>query len=239
MDQRRVERAVTALWCRELGALLLLDVPVLGALEVVAQEIEPLAAVTVALQSSVQAGDSLGQRIAEFDEVFPPILRAAALAGEANGRLAEALVAVSECLQQSASLNIPRTSRERLAELAEQTAPAPAVTVSRRLINRAIEVGARRLRLTGGSEGGVAEVELGGRWQELQEIDPALFGPLCRRVKLMADIPYWISEPAVGTIQLNTAEQGEWTVAVQAIPDEDGIGQHIEMTLMPRDRRPA
>lgn len=234
MDQRRVDRAMMALWCRELGTLLLLDVPVLGALEVVAQEIEPLAAVTVQLQASVQAGDVLGQRIAELDQVFPPIVRAAALAGDARGRLGEALEAVSECLHQSASLNIPRTSRERLAELAEQAAPAPAVTVSRRLINEAIEMGARRLRLTGGSEGGLAEVEMNGRWQELEELDRALFAPLCRRVKLMADIPYWIAEPAVGTIQLTTTEQGEWNVAVQAIPDDDGIGQHIEMTLMPR-----
>ena len=237
MDNRRVDRAVMALWCRELGELLLLGVPALGALEVVAQEIEPLAAVSVTLQASVQAGDALGQRIAEFSDVFPPILRAAALAGEANGRLAEALVAVGGCLHQSASLNVPRTSRERLAELAEQAAPAPAVTVSRRLINRAIEMGARRIRLTGGSEGGIVDVEIGGCWQELEEIDRALFGPLCRRVKLMADIPYWIAEPSVGTIQLSTTEQGEWTVAVQAIPDEDGIGQHVEMTLMPRDRR--
>ena len=239
MEQRRVERAVMALWCRELGELLLLDVPTLGALEVVAQEIEPLAAVTVALQASVQAGDSLGQRIAEFDDVFPPILRAAALAGEANGRLPEALVVVGECLQQSAALNVPRTTRERLAELAEQSAPAPAVAISRRLIIRAIELGARRLRLAGGSEGGVAEVEVCGRWQELQQIDCGLFAPLCRRIKLMADIPYWIAEPSVGTIQFNTAEQGDWTLAVQAIPDEDGIGQHVEMTLMPRDRRLA
>jgi hypothetical protein len=234
MDQRRVDRAVMALWCRELGELLLLDVPVLGALEVVAQEIEPLAAVSVSLQASVQAGDSLGQRIAEFDEVFPPIVRAAAIAGQANGRLAEALVAVAGCLRESAALSIPRTSRERLAELAEMAAPTPAVAMSRRLINRAIEMGARRMRLTGGSEGGLAEAEVGGRWQELQEIDRMLFGPLCRRMKLMADIPYWIAEPAVGTMRINTAEQGEWTVAVQAIPDEDGIGQHIEMTLMER-----
>ncbi|MGI5817221.1 MAG: type II secretion system F family protein [Armatimonadota bacterium] len=234
MDQRRVDRAVMALWCRELGALLRLGVPVLGALEVVAQEIEPLAAVTVELQASVQAGDALGRRIAEFSDVFPPLLRAAALAGEANGRLAEALCAVAECLQQSASLNIPRTSRERLAELAEQAAPAPAVAVSRRLINRAIEMGARRIRLTGGLEGGIAEVEMGGRWQTLDEIDRALFAPLCRRVKLMADIPYWIAEPAVGTIQLSTGEQGDWNVAVQALPEDDGICQHIEMTLMPR-----
>jgi type II secretory ATPase GspE/PulE/Tfp pilus assembly ATPase PilB-like protein len=234
MDQRRVDRAVIALWCRELGTLLALDVPVLAALEVVAQEIEPLAAVSVQLQASVQAGDALGQRIAEFDDVFPPIVRAAALAGQAHGHLGEALAEVADCLEQSAKLDVPRTSRERLAELAEEAAPAPAVMVSRRLINEAIELGARRIRLTGGSEGGLAEAEVGGAWQEMREIDRALFGPLCRRVKLLADIPYWIAEPAVGTIQLTTTEQGEWNVAVQTIPDEDGIGQHIEMTLMPR-----
>ncbi len=223
-----------ALWCRELGTLLQLDVPVLGALEVVAQEIEPLARVSVELQAAVQTGDALGQRIAEFDDIFPPIVRAAALAGEANRRLAEALVAVAECLEQGAALNVSPTSRERLAELAEQAAPAPAVAVSRRLLDRALEMEATRLRLIGGSGGGVAEVEIGGRWQELEEIDRDLFGPLCRRVKLMADIAYWIAEPAVGTIRLDTAERGTVNVAVQVIPDDDGIGQHIEMTLMGR-----
>jgi type II secretory ATPase GspE/PulE/Tfp pilus assembly ATPase PilB-like protein len=232
MDQRRIDRAIVALWCRELGTLLQLGVPVPGALEVVAREIEPLAPVTVKLQASAQVGDPLGQRIAEFDDVFPPIVRAAALAGEANGRLGTALEAVAGCLRESAALNVAHTSRERLAELAEAAAPAPAVTVSRRLLDEAIELGARRVRLTGGPGGGVAEAQVDGRWQKLREIDPALFDPLCRRVKLMADIAYWIAEPAVGTIQLTT-EQGRWSVAVQAIPDDDGVSQHIEMTLMP------
>ncbi|MGD9495979.1 MAG: type II secretion system F family protein [Armatimonadota bacterium] len=236
MEQRRVDRAVLALWCRELGTLLQLDTPVLSALEVVAQEIEPLAPVTVSLEISVQAGDSLAQRIAELDEVFPPLVRAAALAGEARGRLAEALVAVAGCLQEQGRLNVSPTSRARLSELAEQAVPAPAVLLSRRLLGRAMELGARRLRITGGVDGGVAQVEVGGHWQHLQEIEPALFGPLCRRIKLMADIPYWIAEPAVGTIRLNAGEEGQWNVTVQAIPDEDGVGQHIEMTLASRER---
>ncbi len=235
MDHRRADRAILALWCRELGTLLSLDVPMLSALEVVAQEIEPLAPVTVSLETSVQAGDSLAQRIAEMDEAFPPLVRAAALSGEANGRLADALVAVADCLDAAAELGIAGTSRERLAELAEQAAPAPAVLLSKRLLNRAIEMGARRLRLTGGSEGGLAQLHVGGRWQDLQEIGASNFGPLCRRIKLMADIPYWISEPAVGTMDYVTAEHGSWSVAVQAIPDDDGIGQHIDMTLTPRE----
>ncbi len=235
MDQRRVDRAVLALWCRELGTLLRLEVPVLSALEVVAQEIEPLAPVTVSLEVSVQAGDSLAQRIAELDDVFPPLVRAAVLAGEATGRLADALVGVADCLHEHASLNVAPTARARLAELAEQAAPAPAVLTSKRLLTRAIELGARRLRIAGGAEGGAAEAEVGGRWEPLQEIDPEFFGPLCRRIKLMANIPYWISEPAVGTIHLSTAEHGEWNVAVQAIPDDDGVGQHIDLTLVARD----
>lgn len=237
MEQRGVERAILALWCRELGTLLRLEVPVLSALEVVAQEIEPLAPVTVALETSVQAGDSLAERVAELDEVFPPLLRAAVLAGEAHGRLADALLGVADCLQSAAELGVAPTSRARLAELAEQSAPAPAVVLSRRLLNEAIDQGARRLRVTGGADGGLAEVEVGGTWQRLEEIDAEIFGPLCRRVKLMAEIPYWISEPAVGTIRLSTAERGEWNVAVQAIPDDDGIGQHIDMTLVPRERQ--
>lgn len=234
MDQRRVDQGVLALWCHELGTLMDLGVPVLSALEVVAQQIEPLAPVTVQLESCVQAGDSLAHRIAEMDEVFPPLLRAAALAGEAHERLAEALLAVAECLRQSARLGVARTSRERLAELAEQATPAPAVVLSKQLLTEAVETGARRLRITGGSEGGLVEAEVGGTWQVLEEVDRGQFAPLCRRLKLMAAIPYWISEPAVGTIRLSTADSGDWDVAVQAIPDEDRIGQHIEMTFVPR-----
>ncbi len=235
MEQRRVDRAIMALWCRELGTLLKLEVPVLSALEVVAQEIEPLAPVTVMLETSVQAGDSLAQRIAEIDEVFPPLVRAAALAGEAHGRLGEAMAAVGECLETAAELKVSPTSRARLAELAEEAAPAPAVTLSRRLINETIDRGARRLRLEGGPDGGVAEVEVQGRWEVLEEIDGELFPALCRRVKLLAAIPYWIAEPAVGTIKFKTADRGEWDVAVQALPRENGDRQRIEMTLAPRE----
>jgi len=236
MERRRIDRAVLALWCRELGALLRLEVPALSALEVVAQEIEPLAAATVALQTAVQGGDSLARRIAGMHEVFPPVVRAAVLTGEATGRLPEALSAAGDCLAEQARLNVTPTTAARLAELAEQTAPAPAVLLARRLLGRAIELGAPRLRITGGAQGGTAEAEVGGRWEVLEQVEPEVFGALCRRVKLMADIPYWIVEPAVGTIHLNTAEQGTWTLAVQAIPDDDGVGQHIEMTVIARER---
>lgn len=233
MEQRRVDRAVIALWCRELGTLLGLEVPVLGALEVVAREIEPLAPVSVGLETSVQAGESLARAIANLDEVFPPLVRAAALAGEATGRLPEALVVAGECLREQAALNVASTPRARLAELAEQAAPAPAVLLSRRLLTRVVELGARRLRLCGGADGGVADAEVGGHWQRLEEIEAEDFAALCRRIKLMADIPYWLAEPAVGTMRLSTAEHGDWNVMVQAIPDDDGVGQRIELMLRP------
>jgi len=234
MEQRKVDRAVIALWCRELGTLLGLEVPVLGALEVVARELEPLAPVSVGLETSVQAGESLARAIANLDEVFPPLVRAAALAGEATGRLPQALVAAAECLREQAALNVAATSRARLAELAEEAAPAPAVLLSRRLLTGAVELGARRLRLSGGAAGGMAEAEVGGHWQRLEAIDAEDFAALCRRIKLMADIPYWIAEPAVGTLRLSTAEHGDWNAAVQAIPDDDGVGQRIELTLLAR-----
>lgn len=236
MNQRNADRAVLALWCRELGTLLKAGVPLLGALEVVAQEIEPLARITVSLEASVQAGESLATRIAVMDEVFPPLLRAAVLAADANGCVPEALIEVADCLAEASALGVARTPRERLAELAEQEAAAPAVVRARALITRAIEMGAGRLRLIGGADGGVAEAHTGGRWQLIEEIDPGLFAALCRRIKLMAEIPYWIAEPAVGAIRLNTAEQGSWDVTVQAIPDDDGVGQQIEMNLVPRNR---
>ncbi len=239
MNQHDEDRAVLALWCRELGTLLKAGMPLLGALEVVAQEIEPLAPVSVALESSVQAGDSLAHRIARMDDVFPPLLRAAMLAADAHDRIPQALIEVADCLAEAASLGVARTPRERLAELAEQEAAAPAVVRARELIAEAIEIGAGRLRLSGGADGGVAEAHMRGRWQLLEDIDGGLFSALCRRIKLMAEIPYWIAEPAVGTIDLNTAEYGEWTIPVQVIPGGDGGGERIEMTLVPQNSRQA
>ena len=34
-------------------------------------------------------------------------------------------------------------------------------------------------------------------------------------------------------MRLSTAEHGDWNVMVQAIPDDDGVGQRIELTLRP------
>jgi len=227
------DRAVVALWCRELGTLLRLEMPILAALQVVAEEIEPMAEVTVGIEADVRGGDSLAQCIARHAAVFPPLVRSAALAGEAYQRLADALLSAGECLERAAQLGVRPTDRERLAELAERAAPAPAVEVAREVLLRAIKDGARELRIRGGADGGRVEAELGGAWRVITDVEADLFGPLCRRLKLMANIPYWIAEPSVGTIHLSTDDRGEWDVAVRAIPDPDGVGQSIHMTLMP------
>lgn len=237
MAEGEVDRAVVGLWCRELGTLLQLEVPAAAALGIVAQELGPMAEATMSLLAEVESGESLAESIAARGGVFPPLVRAAALAGERIGRLPQALLEVGEALRQGAELGVAPTTKARLSELAADAAISPAVALSRRLLLTAIERGAQEMRVSGGSEGGVVEVKLSGAWQIMEEVGADIFGPLCRRLKLMAEIPYWIAEPAVGTMFIKTPEGEGWDVAVRAIPDEDGGGQTIDMTLTARDKR--
>jgi hypothetical protein len=239
MSADRPSDALVALWCRELGLLLDLEVPVLAALQVVAEEIEPLAEVSVSLEVEVRGGDSLARCIARRDLVFPALVRSTVLAGDAYERLPEALLGAAGCLERAAAIGVERTGREVLAELAERAAPAPAVETARELLLEAIEMDAREVRVRGGVDGGRVEAELGGAWRVIREVEPDLFGPLCRRFKLMANIPYWIAEPSVGTIHLVTDAVGDWDVAVRAIPGPDGVDQSIDLTLLPRNGEPA
>ncbi len=231
--------ALVALWCRELGTLLDLDVPVLAALQVVAEEIAPLAEVSLGLEREVRGGESLAQCMGRRGDVFPALVRSAALAGEAYERLPDALINTAGCLQLASEIGVSRTDREHLAELAERAAPAPAVEAGRDILFEAIRMGSREVRIQGDADGGRAEVELGGAWRVIREVEADLFGPLCRRFKLMANIPYWITEPSVGTIHLADEDMGSWHVAVRAIPGGDGVSQSIDMTLMPRNGEPA
>ncbi len=237
MGDKGVDRAVVALWCRELGTLLELEVPAAAALGVLAQEIAPMAEVSMSLLAEVEAGQGLAEGIGGYPEVFPPLVRAAVLAGERIGQLPQAFREVAYSLKQADELGVEATPEEMLTELAENVAIAPAVALSRRLLLTAIERDAREMRITGGREGGAVEVKLSGAWQVLQEVGRELFGPLCRRFKLMAEIPYWIAEPAVGSIFIETPEGEGWDVAVRTIPDERGEGQSIDLTLTPRSER--
>ena len=232
-----IDRAVVALWCRELGTILKLEVPAAAALGVVAHEIAPMAEVSMSLLAEVESGQTLADGIGAYPEVFPPLVRAAALAGERIGQLPQALLEAASCLERAEEIGVEQTTEERLTELAENAAVAPAVALSRRLLLAAIERDAREMRVTGGRQGGAVEVKLSGAWRVLQEVGPELFGPLCRRLKLMAQIPYWIAEPAVGSIFIKTPDDEGWDVAVRTIPDERGAGQSIDMTLTPRSDR--
>jgi len=196
-----------------------------------------MAEVSMSLLAEVEAGKSLADAIAESAGSFPPLLRALALAGERAGKLHEALAQVAECLTEADRLGVEPTSERQFGQLAGSTTVAPAVALASRLLRAAIEADAAELRLTGGTFGGRAEVKLSGTWRVLEEVGRDMFGPLCRRFKLMAQIPYWIAEPAVGSFPFETPEDETWDVAVRTIPEEAGSGQRIDMTLKPRTGR--
>lgn len=237
MADRSVDREIVALWCREVGALLRYEVPSAAALGIVAQELAPMAEISMSLLVKVEAGKGLAEAIAESPSVFPPLVRAAALAGERAGNLAEALVEAGDCLREAARLSVEPTSERQFGELAENAAVAPAVALAARLLVAAIDSDGAELRLTGSDFGGLAEVRLSGTWRILEEVERDIFGPLCRRFKLMAQIPYWIAEPAVGTFAFETPHGEMWDVAVRTLPEEADSGQRINMTLTPRTER--
>ncbi len=237
MAESSATREVLSLWCRELGTLLRYEVPPAAALGIVAQEIAPMAEISMSLLVKVEAGKALAEAIAESPGVFPPLVRAAALAGERAGKLHEALAEAGECLRDAARLGVQPTSERQFGELAANATVAPAVALAARLLVAAIDSDAAELRLTSSDLGGLAEVKLSGTWRVLEEVQRELFGPLCRRFKLMAQIPYWIAEPAVGTFAFETPRGETWDVAVRTLPGEADSDQRINMTLTPRTER--
>ena len=193
-----------------------------------------MAETSMSLLMKVEAGKGLAEAIAESSTIFPPLVRAAALAGERAGKLHEALVEAGECLKEAARLGVEPTSERQFGELADNATIAPAVALATRLLVAAIDSDAAELRLIGGVFGGLAEVKLSGTWRVLEEVERDTFGPLCRRFKLLAQIPYWIAEPAVGSFAFETPRGETWDVAVRTLPEEADSGQRINLTLTPR-----
>jgi len=53
-----------------------------------------------------------------------------------------------------------------------------------------------------------------------------------RRLLMMAGIPYWIKDPAVGSTRV-WIEQRKYEIGVRAIPAEEGGWDRLELGLRP------
>ncbi len=221
-------KLLLAAWCRRLALLLELGVPVVQAVEIAGQSVGELSEVLLPLCTRVRAGETLGEAMNEQPEDFPIIARAAVLAGEHMGRLPQALQGLAECLEAERYLEI----RPAAMDLCEGMREPPAIEATREMLAQAAREGAAELQLT--AEEGRVEVrhKLHGRWQEAPAVESPDPEAILRRVLMMAGIPYWIKDPAVGTMRV-WIEQRKYEIGVRAIPAEEGGWESLELSLRP------
>jgi type II secretory ATPase GspE/PulE/Tfp pilus assembly ATPase PilB-like protein len=227
--------AETALWCRKLAILLRLNVPMLIALEVLAEEFAELCDMTLQLREVLRTGGSFSDAVNPHKAHFPRYARICIVAGEHSGDLAGALSLLADALFEHARVRPRKTPdfEEKLQGL-QREADQPAVRVAERALQDAIMADAAELHLIPGDEGGFGRVLVSGVWRRVSELSPELFPAVVRRLKAMANIPYWIQEPAMGKITVNHNDS-VWDFAVRAIPVEGTEQGRLEMTLTARD----
>ena len=227
--------AEVALWCRKLAILVRLNVPMLVALEVLAEEFAELCEMTLQIRETIRAGGSFSDAVNPHKAFFPRYARVCIVAGEHSGDLAGALSLLAEALVEHSRVRPRRTPdfEEKLQET-QRGAEQPAVRVAERSLHEAIMADAAELHLIPDESGGFVRVLVGGAWRRVSEFSPELFPVVVRRLKAMANIPYWIQEPAMGKITVNYNDS-VWDFAVRAIPVDGTEEGRLEMTLIARD----
>lgn len=221
-------KLLLAAWCRRLALLLDISVPLLQALEIAGDAVGELAEVMIPLSARVRMGEPLSEALGRQGEVFSPFFRAAVLAGEHSDRLPEALRGLAEILEAERLLEI----RPAAVSLATGAPESPAVRFTHGLLARAAAHNATELHLAASDEAVTTQMKVHGRWQpeEVEEIrDPHA---VIRRLLMLADIPYWIREPAVGGLRL-WIEGREYSLGVRAIPRPEGGWERVELDLRP------
>ena len=222
------QKLLLAAWCRRLALLLELGVPVVQAVEIVVQSVGDLSEVMLPLCTRVRAGETLAEAMNEQPEDFPLIARAAVLAGEHMGRLPQALQGLAECLEGERFLEI----RPATLDLSEGMKEPPAIEATREMLARAAREGAAELQLSPKEDHVEVRHKVHGRWQEAPPVQFADPEAILRRVLMMAGIPYWIKDPAVGTMRV-WIEQRKYEIGVRALPAEEGGWEVLELSLRP------
>ena len=221
-------KLLLAAWCRRLALLLDLGVPVVQAVEITGQSVGDLSEVMLPLCTRVRAGETLAEAMNDQAEEFPLFARAAVLAGEHMGRLPQALLGLAECLEAERYLEIHPAS----LELAEGMREPPAIQLTREILAAAAREGAAELQLTVAGDSLIVRHRLHGRWGPEQALEFPEPEAILRRVLMLAGIPYWIKEPAVGTIRV-WLEQRKYEIGVRALPAEAGGWESLELALRP------
>ncbi|MBI3921439.1 MAG: Flp pilus assembly complex ATPase component TadA, partial [Armatimonadetes bacterium] len=115
-----------SLWSFEMGCMLTSGVPILQALETVAENCEPqaLREATLFMHTSIREGDRLSTVMEQYPEVFPPLVRHILTIGEEHGKLDNLCLRLADHLEQMAEEILQRGEAEATEEREFDSCPA-------------------------------------------------------------------------------------------------------------------
>lgn len=265
--RRKIRASEIALWCRQLGLLLQQNVPIIRALDIVADDSrsERLRELSYLLRDAVCRGEAISGWTC-----LPPLCGYPAeviKAGEQSGRLGTALIGLSEIFERRGRLGIhehkpikaerpkpeplTRAMEEVLLDIpegievsenllstrvpgvdaAEVGESSPVIRLVNIVLAQAIREGASHIYFI--SDGGVS-VEYGYDEAERRAIitlPPEIRDQAIRRLKLLADVPYWHKPPSTGFI--NIVYDGEQHRLVLWIESDEAGEESVRLDILP------
>ena len=221
-------KLLLAAWCRRLALLLELGVPLLQAVEITGDSVGELSEVMLPLCARVRMGEALSEALARQADAFSSYFQAAILAGEHSDQLPAALWGMAAILESERLLEIHPAA----VSLATGAPEPPAVRYARELLARAAAENASELHLWVSGETLTSQLKVRGRWQPEEVSDEADPHAIIRRMLMLADIPYWIRNAAVGAMRL-WIDGREYNLGVRAIPGPEGGWERLELDLRP------
>jgi hypothetical protein len=221
-------KLLMAAWCRRLALLLELGVPLLQALEITGDSVGELGEVMIPLCARVRMGEGLSEALGRQGEDFPAYFQAAIVAGEHTDRLPEALRGFAEVLVAERHLEVHPAA----VSLATGVPEPPAVRYVHDLLGRAGAEGATEVHLEAGADSLSVKFKVRGRWEPAEALEVTDPAAVVRRLLMLADIPYWIKEPAVGAMRL-WIDGREYNLGVRAIPSPEEGWERLELDLRP------
>lgn len=228
LSDAQERKLLLAAWCRRLALLLEMGVPLPQAVEIAGQSVGELSEIMLPLCTRVRVGETLAEAMTDQPEGFPLFVRAVVLAAEHARRLPQGLRGLAECLEAERFLDIRPAAMDLVGGVEEP----PAVRVTREILAQATEQGASEIQLQAQADSVAVSLRLHGRWQPAEPVPAPEPEAVLRRLLMMAGIPYWIKEPAVGTMRV-WIEQRKYEVGVRAIPAEGEGWDRLELSLRP------
>jgi len=227
-------KLLLAAWCRRLALLLELGVPLLQALEISGDAVGELAEIMIPLCARVRMGESLSEALGRQGEAFSPYFRAAVLAGEHADAVPEALRGLAQILEAERLIEV----RPAAVSLATGAPESPAVRYTHEVLAKATAAQATEVHLAATERAVTSQLKVHGRWQPEESTPMADPHAVVRRLLMLADIPYWIKDPAVGALRL-WVEGREYDLGVRAIPNPEGGWERVELDLRPLSPEPG